>query len=165
MANLRAIASSTVPARLRRSVVTSAVNNSSAFGYSILITATFGLLQSSEGSPPAGTIMLFAVGAVLPFSILEAIASRGFRRSSRTQNEKVILLGTATNLISVAAALGAGYGTGVLLHGNVAWLVAPFVAGLVYMLVESVELAVAEAIESAAFGEADAEGEAEQDGP
>ena len=149
----------TAPARFRRGVVTSAVNNGPAFGYSILITSTFGLLQTSVGDPSTLRVVLFALSAALPFSIVETITSRGFRRAARRQGEKVVMLGTATNLISVAASLGVAYLAMRIAHDAAAWAVTPFVAGMTYIIVEALELSVAEAIESRLSGEAEAEGD------
>ncbi|MGH3098732.1 MAG: hypothetical protein ACRDMV_22315 [Streptosporangiales bacterium] len=142
-------------------MISSAVNNSSAFGFSILITATFGMLSSFQAKPDVAQIVWFALGAVLPFSLLEAAASRGFRRRPSTQGQEVVMLGTAANLVSVAAGLGVAYLISALLHGTAAWIVAPMLTGAVYMLVEAAELAVAEAIEGKVFGEDEAEGRAE----
>ena len=41
---------------------------SSTFGFSILVTVTFGLLQTMEGSPDTPRIFLYAVGAVMSFT-------------------------------------------------------------------------------------------------
>lgn len=148
-------------ARLRRGIVSSSVNNSSAFGFSILITSAFGMLNTFEGSPSALDIVLFALGAAVPFSVLEAIASRGFRRRPQTQGKEVIMLGTAANVLSIAVALAVTYLAAKLLHGPPSWGISPLFASTVYMLVEAVELATAERIQGKVFGEVEAEGENE----
>ena len=52
---------------------------STTFGFSILVTVTFGLLQTLHGSPDVARIFLFAVGAVMSFTLLEGMLSKGFR--------------------------------------------------------------------------------------
>ena len=89
--------SSTVVRGLRSTVG----RESTTFGFSILVTVSFGMLQVTEGSPDVGTIFLFATGAVLSFTLLEAVLSRGFRRPMPQHRSNVLALGTSLNLVSV----------------------------------------------------------------
>lgn len=144
-------------ARYRRGLMTSVVNNSSAFGFSVMITASYGMVGNFDPSPSPAEILQFALGAVLAISLIEAVASSGFRRRPHTHPEHVKLLGTAANLVSVAVALGVVYVTGKLLPDPAVWLVAPLTGAAVYVLVEAAELAVAENLEAHVFGEQNAE--------
>ncbi len=144
-------------ARYRRGLVTSVVNNGSAFGFSVMITAAFGMLGHFHGKPSAVEVFLFALGAVLAVSVIEAVASRGFRRRPDIHPKEVILLGTAANFVSVLVALGAVYAAGGRLPELVAWPVGPLLSAGVYVLVEGAELALAEDVEAHVFGEQEVE--------
>lgn len=127
--------------RLRRGLDTSIVENSSAFGFSIMITASFGALSRLDGQPGIGTVFGFAVGAALTFTLLQAIASSGFRDDVESSSRRVVMLGTELNFVSVAAAVGVAVLVGLLLPPGLAWPVGGFLASGVYVLLEATELA------------------------
>jgi hypothetical protein len=91
-------------------------------------------------------IFSYAVGAVLSFTLLEAVLSLGFRRAMPQHHSRVLSLGTAFNVVSVVAGLGTGLLVAVLVAGWAAWGLAPFLAGTVYLVAESLESALAERI-------------------
>lgn len=144
--------SSTVVRGLRSTVG----RESTTFGFSILVTVSFGMLQVTEGSPDVGTIFLFATGAVLSFTLLEAVLSRGFRRPMPQHRSNVLALGTSLNLVSVLGGLGATWLAGTLLSHPAVWALAPFLAGVVYLLLESLETALGERVLTGA-GDEDAD--------
>lgn len=144
-------------ARYRRGLRSSVVNNSSAFGFSVMITTTFGMIQHFKGSPTFLQVMLFGICAVLAFSIIEGVASNGFRRRPDTHPGEVIMLGTAANALSVAIALGVAYAVSELAPEMVAWTAGALLPAGVYVLVEAAELAIAEDIQAHAFSEQEAE--------
>jgi hypothetical protein len=57
------------------------------------------------------------------------------------------MLGTAHNFLSVALAVGVALGLVELLDGTVAWVVTPYVVVTIYLLAESLEIAVSERIQ------------------
>lgn len=144
-------------AQYGRGLMTSLVNNSSAYGFSVMITASFGVLGRLQGQPAVGEVALFAFGAVAAISVIDALSTNGFRRRPHIHPDNVVLLGTAGNLLSVAVALALVYGVGALLSGPAAWIAAPLLAAGSYVLVEAAELAVAERLEARVFGEQQAE--------
>ncbi|WP_432501236.1 hypothetical protein [Kineococcus arenarius] len=117
---------------------------STTFGFSILVTVTFGLLQVLQGSPDVLRVVLYAVGAVMSFTVLEGVLSRGFRGPMPQHRTRTLALGTSLNIVSVLAGLGAAYLVARWSQHVVVWPAAPFVAGVVYLLVESLEAALAE---------------------
>lgn len=118
-----------------------------AFGFSIMVTASFGVLSAVAGSPTVGEILLFGIGAALPVAALEAVVTRGFRVPAETHPSEVAMLGTALNFASVAAGVGAALGGAETVGGGVGWPAAGFVAATVYMLAESVENLIAEVVQ------------------
>lgn len=141
-----------VRTRYRRGLMTSVVNNSSAFGFSVMITTAYGILGTFHGHPSAFQVALFALGAIVAISLIEAVASRGFRHRPDTHPAEVVLLGTAANIVSVAICLAITYGVGAWLPEPLVWPLAPLLAAGVYLLVEAAELAIAEGLQQRVFG-------------
>ena len=129
--------------RLRRGLQTSVVDNSSAFGFSITITASFGTLSRLHGQPGFGEIFGFALAAVAAFTVLQAVASSGFRSRPGTAPREVVMLGTALNVASVGLGVGAATLTGLVLDSSVAWPLGAFLAAFVFVLAEALELTLA----------------------
>ncbi len=142
--------------KLRRGLQTSVVDNSSAFGFSITITASFGMLNRLHGQPGVGEIFGFALAAVAAFTVLQAVASSGFRTRPGTAPREVVMLGTALNVASVGLGVGAATLTGLTLDSSVAWPLGAFLAAFVYILAEALELTLAARVERL-FGDREAE--------
>ncbi|WP_413452857.1 hypothetical protein AA0Y32_08580 [Georgenia phoenicis] len=111
------------------------------------------MLQATVGTPDPGMIFLFATGAVLSFTLLEAVLSRGFRRPMPQHRSHVLAVGTSLNIVSVLGGLGATWLLGTLMSHAAVWALAPFAAGVVYLLLESLETALGERVLAAAGAE------------
>jgi hypothetical protein len=136
-----------------RSLRSTVGRESTTFGFSILVTVTFGMVQHVHRAPTAPQLFAYAVGAVASFTLLEGMLSRGFRRPLPQHATQTLALGTSLNVLSVTAGLAAGWGFAEVTSGLVAWAGAPLVAGVVYLLLESFEEAAAERILVAAGDE------------
>lgn len=121
--------------------------NSTAFGFSITITVSFGIMQRLEGSGSLLDLLLFGLAAALAVSMITGAVTRGFRYRIKPLVSEVSMLGTAQDFLSIAAAVGAVAATGELLDGLPAWLAAGFVSATTFVLVESVEFMVAERVQ------------------
>lgn len=119
---------------------------STTFGFSIVVTVTFALAQSVEGSPGVPEIFLYAAGAVLSFTVLTGVLSGGFRKPMPQHPTQTLALATSLNIVSVVVGLAAALPVLQLASGGAAWLLAPFVATTVYLVIESIETAFAERI-------------------
>lgn len=126
----------------RRAMVTIR-DNSTAFGFSLTVTMSFGLLQTVARSPSVGEIVAFGVAAAAVVGMLEALATRGFRSAPPQPPPEVIMLGTALDFVSVAAGAGAALAVAELVEGFAAWPLAAAAAAFVFLATESLELAVA----------------------
>lgn len=131
---------------VKRGLRSTVGRESTTFGFSILVTVNFGLLHTMEGSPGVSRIFLFAIGAVLSFTLLEGVLSRGFRKPMPQHRTHVQALGTSMNVISVVAGLGSAWLVAKWSDHLIVWALAPFLAALVYLICESVETAVGERI-------------------
>jgi hypothetical protein len=88
--------------RYRHGLRTSIRNNSAAFGYSIVATADFTVLEHSVSAPGLKEIYLFIAGAAGAFALLEAVATRFFTEQARGE----LLVVIAMIAILIADALG-----------------------------------------------------------
>lgn len=134
------------PSSVLRALRSTTGRESTTFGFSILVTVTFGILQHMSGTPTLPQIFFYAIGAVLSFTVLEGILSNGFRRSMPQHGTITLALGTSMNLISVLGGMGAAVLLAFWLNGAWLWLIAPFTAAVTYLLMESLESALAEKI-------------------
>lgn len=132
------------PYALVRAMRSTVGRESTTFGFSILVTAVFGLLQSVDGSPRPPQIIAYAMGAVMSFTLLEAVLSNGFRAPMPQHPTQTMALGTSLNFVSVGSGMAAAWGLSAMVIGWWVWAIAPFVAGVAYLLAESVEAALAE---------------------
>lgn len=135
-----------LPGFLLRGLSSSVTGNAQAFGYSITITVTFGIVDAAEGHPTRLDLLGFALAAVAAISVLNVLVFLLIDHDRHADAlQRALLIGTATDFLAVAAAVGVAIGATALVHGWAAWLLAPFLAGLVYVLVQSLELAVGRA--------------------
>lgn len=127
-----------------------ASGNAQAFGFSILITVSYGIASTSAPPPTLGQQFGFAMSAVAAFSLLNVVIAYIARgESSKLQNKSTLLIASATDFIAVGAGLGAAIGVDRLVAGVAAWILIPFVAGLCYMLVQAFEFAVGREVDDA----------------
>ncbi|HEX5347148.1 MAG TPA: hypothetical protein VFW64_08625 [Pseudonocardiaceae bacterium] len=128
---------------LMRGLNASVTGNAQAFGFSITVTVTFGVISSAQGNPSRPELIGFALSSVAAFSMLNLLVARLVEtQGSGSGTTRAMLIGTATDFLAVGAAVGAAIGICYAVGGWVTWILAPFLAGLVYVLVQSVELAV-----------------------
>ena len=129
--------------RLAQGLNASVHGNAQAFGFSITVTVSFGVVSVLHPTPGVLDLFLFALAGVLAFSLLNVLVVLTLRRADRSPpGERAVLVGTATDFLAVGAAVGAAIGISHLVGGTLAWILTPFLAGAVYVLVQSVELAV-----------------------
>ncbi len=139
------MAQNDLKAGIERGVRTSVRNNVAAYGFSVMITAAFGVLSAALGSPGTGDVFLYAAGAVAGVTIVEGIASRGFKVRLRGEPSEVVALGSSFSFASVGLAVGAAALSGETLVAWVAWLVGPLLASATYVVASGVEMALAHA--------------------
>ena len=129
----------------------SVMANSAAFAYSTTITGTYTLL-SSDASPTPLDVFAGAAGAVVAFMVAEGLALLFLSDQPDNDSTSTRLLGRMLNLFSVGCALGSAYLIGLWHAGPARWFLATLVASLVFVVLEGLELAVAEAREEEGGG-------------
>jgi hypothetical protein len=126
-----------------RGLNTSVSGNSQAFGFSITITVTYGLISSAGGKPALPELFGFALSAVAAFSLLNLIvAGMLLKRQSAGEPRRVVLVATATDFLAVGAGIAAAVGIREVVSDWGAWVLGPFCAGVVYVLIQAVELSL-----------------------
>lgn len=116
--------------------------NAQAFGFSILITVSYGVVSAASDAPSPLEQMGFALSAVAAFSLLNILVA-SLRRIGPDDVERsyVLLVATATDFVSVGAGLGVAFAASAC-GGWLPWVLVPFLAGLVYGLVQGLQIAV-----------------------
>lgn len=141
---------------------TSLVNNVSAYGFSVMITASFGVISASVGSPTVGEVFLFAAGAVTGVAALDALTSKGFRDRMAGDPSDVVALGGAIGFFSVGLGVGAAALAATILGGALAWGIGALVAPSVYVLVSGLEMGLARLAQEEREGTEEEPGEEEE---
>lgn len=134
---------------VERAVGTSVLGNSTAFGFSIVITISYGALQDLHGAPTLLELLLYGAAAVVALAVMQGIITRGFRVGVERLPVEVSMLGTAQNVVSVVASVGAVIGLGELIGGPVVWPLAGALAATVFVALESAELLLAVLVQRA----------------
>lgn len=88
-------------------------------------------------------MFLYAAGIIAGVTLVEAVASRGFRVRMRGEPADVIALGSSFSFASVGLAVGVAALTGTILDSWLAWLLGPLLASSVYVIASGVEMALA----------------------
>jgi hypothetical protein len=126
---------------------TAVVDNSTAFGFSVTVTASYGALDRLAADPSLGDVAGFAVCAAAAFALLQVVTTRGFRRRPGTATRQVVLLGTAFDIVSVALGVGTAMLVGAVVPAWGAWALGGFLASLVFTGSQAIELVVAARLE------------------
>ena len=88
-----------------------------------MITASFGAVQYERGQPTYTDLLLYGMGAVVAFTALEALVSRGFRVPLMGGSDQVVTLGTALAFVSVALAITTALAVAAVLREDVPFVV------------------------------------------
>jgi hypothetical protein len=143
------------PARRLAGIYTSELrltlrNNSGAFSYSVMITCTLAMVSAVQAPPEPGQILLFLVGAVVSFAVIETLATRGFTRGLTDEEAPdVVALGASISLVSIALAVAAAWLVAAVLPETLSWPAAALVASTTYLLLSGAEMVLARRIEEA----------------
>ena len=131
----------------RRGTQASLRNNAAAYGYTIVVTCAFAMLQSRTPERGLLEVYLFIAGSVFAFGLMEAVASNWFREQLEGEPSDVVALGSTFSIVSISASVGVAAGLGRLLSGHLVWVLSPFATTVIYLLLVGLELAVAQRIQ------------------
>jgi hypothetical protein len=130
---------------LRAALATVVPASAVPYGYTLAIWGSGAMLLRSLGAPTAAEAFIFAAGAIAGFYLVDqllrllASATPGPANPINRYEDRV--LAGAFDWIAVGAALGA---VSLLdgIHGWLPWLVGPFAATVLYLLIASAQLAI-----------------------
>lgn len=108
-----------------------------------MITASFGVLNATQGQPTVLDVFAFLGGAVTGVSVVDGIATHGFRRRFRGEDSDVIALAAAIGYVSVGLAVGTAAVAGAILDDWVGWAVGALVATTTFVLLSGLEMTFA----------------------
>ncbi|HET8752679.1 MAG TPA: hypothetical protein VFM43_09190 [Gaiellaceae bacterium] len=135
---------------LVRGLASSTRHNALAYGYSLATAGAFGVLTALDGAPHVGEIFLFGAGGALTFTLATAGVTRGFRVGEEEEPRIVQALGASFGFLSVTGGIGAAALVGWASSGWIPWLVGPFAASSVYLLLGALEFVAARRISETA---------------
>lgn len=117
--------------------------NATAYGYSVTITATFGVVatQHAQYAGPV-QVLLFAAGAAMAFLLTDSVASRFFRHAGDREQPLTSMLAGATDVLSILLAVAVGSALAYV-PTEAGWAAASFAATTVYLLVGGVDVLLA----------------------
>lgn len=126
-----------------RAVRTALRNNATAYGFSISITAAYGLVNAVAGAAKPLETVSFAVGAAAAFVVVGAVFLTRFREGSLPEDAQVATISGGVDLLSVVCAVGAAYGLAHL-PGYSAWPLTALGTVCVYLLVGGLDILIAQ---------------------
>ncbi|MFE4054060.1 hypothetical protein [Streptomyces sp. YIM B13518] len=112
------------------------------------ITVAMALLNSEAKVSGVAHFVYFALGAALAFSVLEALATFGFRKPLESEPDTVTALGVSLSLVSVSASTTVAWACAHFVGGTAAWPLTSFLVSVVYLVVAGGELAAADRAKS-----------------
>lgn len=115
--------------------------NAQAFGFSILITVSYGVVSASTDKPLTWELVGFALSAVAAFSLLNVLVAllKNIRPDDH-ERERVLLVATATDFLAVGAGLAVAFAVVALTGDWIRWTLTPFLAGITYSLIQALEI-------------------------
>jgi hypothetical protein len=85
-------------------------DNATAYGFSISITAAYGLASAVKGPGGAGETVLFALGAAGAFVLVSVSFLGRFHRTPLNEGDQVLTLSGGFDFLSVAVTVAVAYG-------------------------------------------------------
>lgn len=129
----------------QRALLTVLRGSAVPYGYTLTVLASHSILSHRHGAPDVFEIGLFVIGAMLGFATLGLFAQRWLRPVRRPlQPDQGSMIRAGTSHIF---AIGAAFGASVLIAqipGIAAWPLGAFTATVLYLLLTSVEVEVAQ---------------------
>jgi hypothetical protein len=125
----------------------SITGNVPAYGYSIVVTASFAAVAAEHHAPSAFRAFLFLLGATVGFSVLGALGALAFEEEEiGAEGPVTLLVGGAMSIFSTSGGFGVALLVAYLVGGWAVWLVAPLGATVAYVLLLAGEMGIADAL-------------------
>lgn len=138
-------ASSPQPTTYARGVRTALRNNASAYGFSITVTVSYGLLSGAQSTISAAETIAFGLGAAVAFVLVGAVFVAATSRGSLPESRQALTISGGVDMLSVCASIAAAFGLSQL-PGFWAWPLAGAGAVACYLLVGGLDVLIARAL-------------------
>lgn len=136
-------------------------DNATAYGFSVSITAAYGLTNASRGPASAPETVFFALGAAGAFVLVSLCFVGRFRDAPLREGDTVMTLSGGFDFLSVVVAVGVAYGLSRIPH-TLAWPATGLGTVGSYLLVAGLDVVLARLL--ARRTGADGGGEGGEDG-
>ncbi|RRO17035.1 hypothetical protein EIL87_12230 [Saccharopolyspora rhizosphaerae] len=128
-----------------RGVRTALHNNATAYGFSISITAAYGLVTEARGTASALETISFTFGAAFAFLLVGSVFVARFPHGRLPESGQVATFTGGIDVLSIVAAVMTAYGVS-RISGFVAWPLSAFGTVLAYLLVGGLDVLLARTI-------------------
>lgn len=128
-----------------RGVRTALRNNATAYGFSISLTAAYGLISGARGNVTPTETICFAFGGALAFVVVGLVFMTRSPRGRLPESGQVVTFSGGIDLLGVAVAVSAAYCVS-LVPGFAAWPLTAFATVTAYLLVSGLDVLLARAI-------------------
>lgn len=128
----------------RRAMVTMLEASAAPYGYTVTMWSSGAVAVHLRGSPGLLEIALFAGGAVVAFALLAVLLRPAARDISPLPPGPSRLVAGSVDFLAVGLAVGVA-GLAALIPTQPAWALVSFVATALYLLIASLQLALAAA--------------------
>lgn len=124
-------------------VRTALQDNATAYGFSVSITAAYGLTGAAKGPGGATETVCFALGAAGAFMLVSLGFLGRFRHGRLGESQQVLGLRGGIDFVSVALAVAVAYGLS-RIPGLIAWPVTGLGTVVAYLLMGGVDVVLAQ---------------------
>lgn len=128
----------------RRAVVTMLEASAAPYGYTVTLWSSGAVAIHFQGPPDLLDIALFAGGGVAAFALLAALLHPAAQGTTPLPPGPSSLVAGSVDFLAVGLAVGAA-GLVALIPARPAWVLVSFVATALYLLIASLQLALAAA--------------------
>ena len=128
-----------------RGVRTALRNNATAYGFSISITAAYGLVNGARASASAPETISFAMGSAFAFVVIGGTFLTRFPEGSLPEGGQVATISGGIDLLSIIAAVATAYGLS-RVPGFAAWPLTGAGAVVSYLLASGLDILLARVI-------------------
>lgn len=128
-----------------RGVRTALRNNATAYGFSISITAGYGLLSGTHSSMSALETIAFAVGAAIAFLVVGGTFLTRFPEGSLPEGGQVTTISGGIDVLSIVATVATAYGLS-RVPGFAAWPLTGAGMVITYLLASGLDVLLARTI-------------------
>ncbi|MEW5422515.1 hypothetical protein [Amorphus sp. 3PC139-8] len=129
--------------KLIRNMRLSVEENSSPYGFSVMITGSYALLNTLS-PPDLVEVLAGSFGAASAFVLAEVAALTFLEGPATNDSQKTRLLGRLLSFISIGCGMSTAYLCGLLINGPLGWLLAGAASAFVYLLLDGLQLTVAD---------------------